>query len=147
MRVRDVMTRDPVCCVPDTKLELIARIMVERDCGSIPVVDDLLDRRPVGIVTDRDIVTRTLAIGRDPMTLRVRDCMTSPAATIIEDASLGECVELLERGQIRRVIVVDDAGRCTGIVAQADVAQHASKRETGDLVQEVSRPSAPAFVS
>ena len=147
MHVRDVMTRNPVCCTPDTPLELIAQVMMERDCGSIPVVDDLIERRPVGIVTDRDIVTRTLAAGRDPVGLMVRDCMTSPAVTIVEDASLGDCVELLELGQIRRVIVIDEAGRCTGIVAQADIAQHASKRDTGDLVQQVSQPTTPAFVS
>jgi CBS domain-containing protein len=147
MRVRDVMTRNPVCCTPDTPIELISRVMAERDCGSIPVVDDLIERRPVGIITDRDIVTRGLGTGRDPMQLVVRNCMTSPAVTIVEDASLHDCVELLELGQIRRVIVIDAAGRCSGIVAQADIAQYASKRETGDLVQEVSRPSEPAFVS
>jgi CBS domain-containing protein len=136
-----------VCCLPDTPLADVARLMVEHDCGSIPVVADTVGRKPVGIITDRDIVTRTLALGRDPMALRVRDCMTSPAVTIVEDAHLGDCVDLLERGQIRRAIVIDDVGRCIGIVAQADIAQHASKRETGDLVQEVSRPSTPAFIA
>jgi CBS domain-containing protein len=147
MRVRDVMTRDPLCCTPEMSIEDIARMMVERDCGSIPVVGDLLDRMPIGIITDRDIVTRAVAVGRDPTSLMVRDCMTSPAVTIVEDARLHDCVELLELSLLRRVIVVDAAGRCTGIIAQADIAQHASKRETGDLVEQVSRPITPAFVS
>ena len=147
MHVRDVMTRDPVCCTPDASLESVARMMLEHDCGSVPVVGDLVGRTPLGIITDRDIVARTIAAGRDPMRLTVRDCMTSPAVTILEDASLQECIELLELGQLRRVIVVDAAGSCSGIVAQADIAQHGSKRETGDLVREVSRPSAPAFVT
>ena len=83
----------------------------------------------------------------DPMELTVRACMTSPAVTIVEGTRVHDCVELLELSQIRRVLVVDDGGACIGIVAQADIARHASKRETGDLVREVSKPNVPAFVS
>lgn len=72
------------------------------------------------------------------------ECMTSPAITIVEDTRVHDCVQLLEPSQIRRVIVVDDGGACCGIVSQADIARHTSKRETGDLVREISKPSAPA---
>src|SRR5262245_30163549 len=141
MRVRDVMTPNPVCCTSDSPLMDAARLMVDCDCGALPVVGDLVGRKPIGIITDRDIVTRTIARGHDPMTLRVGECMTTPAATIVEDARLGECVELLEQDQIRRVIVVDKSGSACGIVSQADIALHATKRAVGDLVREVSRPA------
>lgn len=147
MQMRDVMTKDPVCCTPDTTIAAAARMMLERDCGAIPVVADLTSRRPVGIVTDRDIVTRVVAHGIDPLGLPVRECMTAPAVTILDDAGLDDCVELLQLGQLRRVIVVDGAGACIGIIAQADIARCASKRETGDLVREVSKPTEPAFTS
>lgn len=147
MRVHDVMTKKPACCTPDAMLEEVARMMVERDCGAIPIVGDLTTFMPLGIITDRDIVTRTIAKGRDPMGMTVRDCMTTPAVTIVEQARIHECVQLLELCQIRRVIVIDSSGACVGIVAQADIARHASKRETGDLVQQVSKPSVPVFVS
>lgn len=140
MRIRDVMTKDPACCIPDMAIEEVARTMAERDCGAVPVVGDFLSRIPLGIITDRDIVTRAIAKGRDPMRLVVRDCMTSPAVTVLGDIRIHECVRLLELSQIRRVIVVDRFGSCIGIVAQADIARRASKRETGDLVREVSRP-------
>src|SRR5437899_538638 len=120
MRVRDVMTRAPACCTPDTSIADATRLMVEHDCGALPVVGDLVARKPLGIITDRDIVTRTIAKNHDPMTMTVRDCMTSPAVTIVEDARLYECVQLLELTQIRRVIAVDAGGACSGIVAQAD---------------------------
>lgn len=145
MRVRDVMTREPVCCTPDTSLADAARLMVEHDCGALPVVGDLAGRKPLGIITDRDIVARSIAKGLDPMMLTVRECMTTPAVTLVEDARLHECVEILELAQIRRMVVVDATGACSGIVAQADIALHASKREAGDLVREVSRPSMPVF--
>jgi CBS domain-containing protein len=147
MLVRELMTTEPLCCTPDTSLADAARMMVDRDCGALPVVGDLVGRKPLGMITDRDIVTRALAANRDPLGMTVRDCMTSPAVTILEDARVNECLELLELSQIRRVIVVDASDACSGIVSQADVALHASKRETARLVHEVSKRSEPAFVS
>src|SRR5262245_34234478 len=126
MRVRDAMTRDPVCCTGDMPIQAVAAMMTEHDIGSLPVVGDLVTRFPLGVITDRDIVTRTIAAGHDPMTMLARDCMTSPAITIVESARLHECVQLLEVAQIRRVVVVDEAGACVGILAQADIARSAS---------------------
>jgi CBS domain-containing protein len=72
--------------------------------------------------------------------------MTSPAVTVAEDEDLGDVVDLLERRQIRRAIVVDQNGAVSGIVAQADIAAHASKRKTGELVREVSQPLGTQFI-
>lgn len=146
MKVRDVMTRQPSCCLPEDTIETAARRMVECDCGAIPVVGDL-NLFPIGIITDRDIVVRAVAARRG-VQLYVRDCMTTPAITVTEDTDLTDCIELLERAQIRRMIVVDHRGFCTGIVAQADIASHTSKRKTGELLRYVSQPSVasePAF--
>src|SRR6185436_8376565 len=90
MRVRDVMTRDPACCTPDLPLEVAARLMVARDCGAIPVVGDLVSRMPIGLITDRDIVTRSLAQGLDPLAMTVRDCMSAPALTVFETTTIHE---------------------------------------------------------
>jgi CBS domain-containing protein len=140
MKVREVMTRQPSCCTPDSTLQSAACLMASCDCGAIPVVSDL-DRMPVGIITDRDIVVRAIAQGVGDQVL-VRDVMTSPAITVTEEASLAECIEVMERAQIRRAIVVDARGRTTGIIAQADVARGASKRKAGELLQEVSQAAA-----
>jgi CBS domain-containing protein len=139
MKARDLMTRQPICCTPNDTLELAARRMTDGDCGAIPVVDEI-ERFPVGIITDRDIVVRAVATAGTTQ-LRVRDCMTSPAITVTEDTDADDCMDLLERAQLRRLIVVDRDGRCAGIIAQADVANHASKRKAGELLREVSRPS------
>ena len=145
MRVRDVMTRDPQCCLPDASIAAVARMMVQCDCGAIPVVGDLIARLPIGMVTDRDIVTRVIAAGYDPAGLVARDCMSVPAVTIVESARLRDCIGLLELTQIRRVIVIGTSGRCIGIVSQADIARHTSKRLAGDLVREVSKPTTAVF--
>jgi len=144
MDVRDVMTANPACCTPTTSLRDVARLMAENDCGEIPVVDDEVQRHPIGVVTDRDIVIRTLAVGRDPMACSAGDAMTTPAVTTRPDCSLEDCRELMEAHQIRRVPVVDEEGRLCGIVAQADIAQRSSKREIGELVKEVSQPGPTA---
>jgi len=145
MKVPDVMTPSPRVCTPDTTLEAVARMMIECDCGGIPVVGDLESRLPIGMITDRDIVVRAVADGLDPAELTARDCMTIPAVTITEDTSVDDCIELLEQRQIRRVIVVARSGAVSGIVAQADVATHVSKRKAGELLQQVSQPAPPGL--
>ena len=96
MDVRKLMTADPACCTPTTPLRDVARMMAENDCGEIPVVDDATQKHPIGVVTDRDIVLRSLAVGRDPNALTAGDCMTTPAVTTRPDCSVEDCRELME---------------------------------------------------
>jgi CBS domain-containing protein len=144
MEVKDIMTPDPACCTPDTTLQRVAETMVENDCGEIPVVENAASMKPVGVITDRDIVCRTVAKGLNPLTMMVSECMTTPCVTVTPDTSLDECCRVLEENQIRRVPVVDAGGACCGIVALADIAKHAKKRETAEVVKEVSEPSTSA---
>jgi len=139
---RDIMTPDPACCGPHTTLEEVARMMLQNDCGEIPIVD--ANDRVIGVITDRDIVCRTVARGKNPIGDTVESCMSSPAVTVDEHDSLEEIVSTMERHQIRRVPVVSDGGVCAGIVAQADVARVAPKREVAELVREVSQHSGRA---
>lgn len=139
MRVKDIMTPSPACCQENTPLPEVAKTMVGRDCGSVPVVRS--DGRTLtGMITDRDMVVRGIAEGRNPLTLRAADAMTSPAISIREDASLDDCTDLMETNKVRRVPVVDASGGVIGIVAQADVARCASRKEAGELVRDVSTP-------
>lgn len=142
MRVQDVMTREVVCCTPDESLQSVAQKMVETDCGAIPVVESESTRRVIGIITDRDLVCRAIAMGMNPLELSARDGMTEPCTTISPEADLSECCDIMERLQIRRVPVVDETGNCCGIVAQADIAQRAGEHETAEVVREISQPVA-----
>jgi CBS domain-containing protein len=142
VKVKDVMSESVTCCSPDARLPEVARAMVECDCGEIPVVDDKERMRPIGVVTDRDIVVRAVAAEQDARELRASECMTSPCITTTPEASIDEVFELMQQHKIRRVPVVDESGSCCGIVAQADIARRASKKDTGKVVNEVSKPSA-----
>ena len=141
MQVKDVMTPDPACCTPDSTLQRVAEMMVENDCGEIPVVDNMASMLPIGVITDRDITCRTVAKGLNPLTMTVGDCMTTPCITVTPDMPLGECCRIMEEKQIRRVPVVDASGACCGIVALADIAKHAAKSDAAEVVKEVSEPT------
>ena len=139
MNVREVMTADPACCTADTPLPEVAKMMVECDCGAIPVVDSKDSKKPVGMITDRDITIRTVAEGKNPLDLTASDAMTENVMTVTPETSLEECCNLMEQHQIRRVAVVDKNGSCCGMIAQADIAINADGRKTAEVVQEVSR--------
>lgn len=138
MKVTELMTPDPACCLPQTKLTDVARMMAENNCGEIPVIGSREDRRPIGVVTDRDIVLRTLGAGVDPMQKTAADCMTEPCITVTPETTLVECCDVMEQNQIRRVPVIDDGGRLIGIVALADVTKYAGRRTTAEVIKEVS---------
>lgn len=138
--VEDIMTASPATCSPDTPLQDVARMMVDNDCGCIPVVETQSARVPIGVITDRDIASRVVAEGRDARALSASDAMTKPAISVARDASLDDCLRTMTEHQLRRVVVVDADGVCCGIVAQADVALNATKGKTGDVVRQVSQP-------
>ena len=144
MRISEFMTRDPAWCVPGTTAQEAAVLMRDHDCGAIPVVEDENTLKLVGVITDRDIVMRSLAVGRDPVRLSARDVMSSPVVTLSPEHSVEECGRLLEEHRIRRAPVVDAGGRCCGIVAQADLARRAPERITASVVRHVSEQGAGA---
>jgi CBS domain-containing protein len=131
------MTPDPACCSPNTTLDLVARMMVLNDCGEIPVIDAA--DHPIGVVTDRDIVCRVVAEGKNPLAYTAEHFMSQPVVTVRVDTPLEDVVATMEKHQVRRVPVVDDRGRCMGIISQADVAWTGPPREVAALVREVSR--------
>jgi CBS domain-containing protein len=137
----DAMTTDVDVCTPQTEIYYAARIMAERDCGAVPVVESTDSMKPLGILTDRDIVVRTVARRQDPAELTAGDCMTPSPLTVSPHTSLQQCINLMDQRKVRRLIVVDQNGRCCGILAQADIARTAPWAMTGHLVMDVSEPS------
>ena len=136
---KEIMTPAPQCCSAETTLNEVANLMVEADCGEIPVTDS--SNRLVGVITDRDIVCRVVAKGKDPSSVTAAECMTQPVVCVNEDTSIEDVLSVMEENQIRRVPVVDGSGCCCGIISQADVARCGNEKETGELVREVSKDS------
>jgi CBS domain-containing protein len=138
MNVMDIMTKSPAVCTPETRLTDVARMMVEHDCGAIPVVTSQSDPTPVGMITDRDIVVRVVAEGRSPAEHIVRDAMSASVAMVHGNDSLQTALQVMEENQVRRLPVINEQGHVIGILAQADVALNASSDQTADVLREVS---------
>jgi CBS domain-containing protein len=136
----DVMTREPVAVELNDAIGRVAELMKRQDVGAVPVVETTASRRLVGIITDRDIVVKVLAVGRDASSA-VHEAMTSHPATCREDEDVTEAVARMADRQVRRLPVVDAEGRLCGIIAQADIATRVKKdKTTGELVEAISEP-------
>jgi CBS domain-containing protein len=132
----DVMTREPASCESGDSIVRAAELMKREDVGAVPVVESKSSGRLVGIITDRDIVVKVVAAGRDDRTATVRDAMTSDPATCLEDEDVHAAVTRMAERQVRRIPVVDSQGRLCGIIAQADIATRVNKdKTTGELVE------------
>ena len=137
----EVMTREPVCCEAGESIVQVAATMKREDVGSVPVVDSREDKKLIGIVTDRDLVVKVLAGGSSVDRATVRDAMTANPACCRETDDVSKAVSLMGERQVRRMPIVDEAGRLTGIIAQADVATRVNRDETtGELVEAISEP-------
>ncbi len=138
LSVRDVMTPEVETTTSSQLLQEAARSMKDGDFGSIPVVDD---GRLVAVLTDRDIVIRAVAEGLDASTTQVGQVASSDPVTVAPDQSLDDAVEIMTHYQVRRLPVVEE-GRLVGVLSQADIALEAKEKVTGEVVQEISQPSA-----
>lgn len=141
MQVKEIMTENPQCCTPDMNLVQVAKMMKECDCGAIPVVNDQKEKKPVGIITDRDITIRAVATEKIPAQTMVKECMSAETVVITPEASLEQCAKLMEEKQVRRLVVVNGKGSCLGIVVQAQIARKAPKEITAEVLHEISQPT------
>jgi len=146
MLVKDVMTRDVHCALRETPLREVARLMVQADCGEIPVLESSETPTPVGVITDRDIVTRAVAQGVDVGACTAERAMTRNVVCVRADADIEEGARLMSENQIRRVPVVDDAYHVLGILSLADLGRMTDPRMVGQAVHDISMPEAPRGV-
>lgn len=136
----DVMTKDPVCVLPDEMVTEVAQIMQDEDIGSVPVIEDEKSKKLIGIVTDRDLALKVVAEGHDPKSTRVADVMTRQVVTCYEDDSVQKALDAMSEHQLRRIPVVDKHEQIVGIIAQADVATRVDEpKKTAEVVKEISQ--------
>lgn len=137
---RDVMTANPTTVSEKDSIRDAARIMAKEDTGVVPVVDGL---RVVGMVTDRDIVVRLVAEGKDPDNARVNDYMTKSVRAVKEDTPVTEVLSVMSKAQIRRVPVVNASDELVGIVSIGDISTESNQDgNVGKAIEQISE--APA---
>jgi CBS domain-containing protein len=135
MKVKDVMHRGVTWVEPDTSIREIAQMMRDGDIGSVPVGDN---DRLVGMVTDRDIICRGIADGADCSTLTARDVMSKPIIYCNADDELEYALRIMEKNKIRRLPVIDDNKRLTGMLALGDISEIGGQEMAGEVMRSVS---------
>jgi CBS domain-containing protein len=146
LRAGNIMSHNVVCVRPDDSVEHAARLMMECDCGALPVVDS--SNRLIGMVTDRDITVRLVARGIDIRRAWVDDCMTDEIFACHVNDPLIECMRTMSRHQIRRLPIINDRERVIGIISQSDLFKHAGdhrgrgeRRAMANVLCAVSEPT------
>jgi CBS domain-containing protein len=144
MHIRDIMTLNPACCTPEESAQTVAQMMCESNVGAIPVVSDRKTQKLTGIITDRDLCCSVIARGLDPVKTPIRESMHHNPVVCRPDERVESAEHAMQKHQVRRVPVVDEQGRCIGIVSQADIALKHEPQQISRTVTEISRLRAAA---
>jgi CBS domain-containing protein len=138
---REVMTEMPMCCLPDDEIDKAANIMRLADVGSVPVIEDHETKILLGIVTDRDVAVKAVAAPAE-RTVNVSDIMSKDPVVCHPEDDVKDVLKAMADCQVRRIPVVDGAGRLIGIIAQSDIATKVdNNKKTGEVVKEISKPA------
>jgi CBS domain-containing protein len=144
MLISDVMTKAPACCKRSDTLTTVAKLMVEHDCGIIPVCDGT---QLVGVITDRDLACRAVAEARNPTTATADDVMTRGVYTVGDDEKLYAALELMEERLVRRLPVVNAIGDVVGIVSEADLVARVGTLKVARALKSVAQRTRKAAVA
>jgi CBS domain-containing protein len=141
MQIKTIMTPKPECVSPEISLQDAARKMRNLDVGPLPICDN---DRLAGMITDRDIVVRAVAEGRNPQTTKVREVMTEEAVYCFEDQDIEDAARTMQERQIRRLLVLNRNKRLVGIVSLGDLAtESGDTQQSGEVLQDISEPAMP----
>ncbi len=136
----EVMTKNPVCCLPNDMVTKVAQLMKLENVGSIPVIENDLTNKLVGIVTDRDLALKIVAEGLNAKSTKVEAVMTRQVVTCHAGDDLQKALDAMAEHQLRRIPVVDNDNKIVGIIAQADMATRVDQPEKiAEMVKEISQ--------
>jgi CBS domain-containing protein len=138
MKLASIMTGGIETIAPQATLAEAAKKMASQDIGSLPVCAER--RRVVGIITDRDITVRAVARGMDPNSTRVEEVMTRDVLSCSSEAEVEQACELMEKRQVRRLLVTGQDDMPVGIVSLGDIALCLRESQSGEVLKKVSEP-------
>ena len=139
-KCNEVMTKNPVCCLPTDLVSKAAELMKSKDIGPVPIIENEQTRKLVGIVTDRDLALKIVAEGRDPKSTKAEAVMTREIVTCLAEDDLQNALDAMSGHKLRRIPVIDKNDGIVGIIAQADVATRVDQPEkTAAMVRGISQ--------
>jgi CBS domain-containing protein len=144
MTIRELMTRDPCCCLPSDSAHRAGMLMRRFDIGALPVVDDECHRRLLGIVTDRDLCLYVVATNRLPDEVTVEECMMRNPVCCAPDAEAIHALKLMPGHHVHRLPVVNAHGFLVGMVSLTDLVRHraVSDAELEMAMEFLAQPAA-----
>ena len=142
-KCNEVMTKNPVCCLPNDMVAKVAQLMKSKDIGPVPIIEREQTKTLVGIVTDRDLALKIVAEGRDAKSTKAEEVMTRKVVTCRGEDDVQKALDAMSEHQLRRIPVVDNDNRIVGIIAQADVATRVDQpAKTAEVVKDISQSNA-----
>jgi CBS domain-containing protein len=147
MKIKEIMSTNPVCCVPTDTAQQVAKIMCERNIGSVPVVIDQESRKLVGMITDRDLCCSVVAAGLDPKSVQIAKFISMEVVACRDGENADKCEKAMQEHQVRRIPVVDGEDRVIGVVSQADIALKDKPEKISKTVAEISKPARPSIAA
>jgi CBS domain-containing protein len=139
-KCNEVMTKDPICCLPNDLVIMAAQLMKSEHVGSIPVIENEQTKKLVGIVTDRDLALKIVADKLDANSTKVEMVMTRKLVTCHSEDDLQKAMDAMAENQLRRIPIVDDDNKILGIIAQADVVMHFDHpKKAAAMVKDISQ--------
>ena len=137
---KDVMTTNPICCLPDDEVNKVAQMMKSEGVGSIPVIENRENNHLIGILTDRDLALKVVATGRNPAKMKIKQVMKHKLFTCLQSDDVQKAFDVMATRQVRRIPVIDGKGAIVGIIAQGDIATRLDDPEKiGELVAKISK--------
>jgi CBS domain-containing protein len=147
VKIKEVMSPNPVCCVPSDTAQAVAKIMCDHNIGSVPVVIDQQSRELVGVITDRDLCCSVVAAGVDAKATAIQKFVSLDPITCRNGENLDKCEHAMQEHQIRRIPIVDGDNCVIGIVSQADLALKDKPEKVSKTVAEISKSARPAIAA
>jgi CBS domain-containing protein len=148
MKVRDVMSANPICCVPEDTAQKVAQIMCDHNIGAVPIVVDQDSRELMGMITDRDLCCSVIAAGLDSRKAQIKEFVSVHFVVTCRDGeNVDKCEKAMQEHQVRRIPVVDGDNRVIGIVAQADLALKDKPERVSQTVKAISDNKRPSIAA
>ena len=143
MKIRKLMTKAPTYCTASCTAEMAANLMNQCDSGILPVVQDSLDLKLIGVVTDRDLCLAVIAARRDPAHTVVNECMSRNAKCVGPDNDVENAIRIMAEHQVRRLPVVEENGKLVGMISLADLIEQEgiSSEMLASTLKKICSPS------
>ena len=141
IRCQDIMTTDPDSCYAESTVEEVAQLMKSKNIGSVPIVESAYSQKLIGIITDRDLVIKVIAMKLKPSVTKACQVMTLAPVNCHQNEDIDKALQCMEMKQVRRIPIVDDFEKLVGIISQADIViRLRNPKKTEEVLKEISRP-------